>query len=856
MPDWNNVQIVQSPGVFTDTPSLDAFLLTKLDSDQSYINGFRDFFACPAFNGSSQRFHNTYYQGLLAFFSQQPQGPCPTPTPNIVICQQSCFLARDALQAIFSDVNVCSGQDVANNRQQTIQSYNDFCQRLPTDNCLQAIKSELSQCGFPLLQDARVYCDPALPGVGIQRQDPCCTIVNNPGAPVDPNASIFGDGNQGMGGLPISIIIAAAVGTVAALGIAGVVAFFLIRRRRQNAQPYSTSTTSNKVPRGFAFTGERRPSEQPLVSSPGSTGGRRRESYIPYPTSMVETNTNTAGTSFGFVREVSSSVADVPQRSSPTTTGDDPFTDTQLQQNTMYNSTITTTTLDPKADTLKNDSFFGGTSSLADYSNGGGLSEALSVIDGRMSTFTADPTTRESTYTAASSEPPNRESTYTDAARYSNMTGVSQVDPKGLFKMKVVYEYDASLPDELALAPGEIVTVTALFDDGWGHGILNGKRGAFPLACVAPLDGDAMPSTESRASYSSRRSSMRDSIIMKAEIVSITQLEPGSTMMPDFAAASIQRSAGVFSDVATLDTYLKQNLEPEQGYVNQFKQFYACPTWDGRGQRFHMTYFQAAMFHFSSAPIGKCAPPAQQVCQASCMAAHDALQAIFANPAACTAGQATQARTALLQQYMSVCSTLPTANCITAVQAEIMHCGFPLLADGQAHCARAPTDPCCQRLMGGTTPSPSSLGSAPAPSSSSRAPAPASSSAAPRPSASSTASAPLPGPSGAGGPRNEGNAEAAGKASAEQKAGGEHSKPAGEGGAAEGGAEGRTEAGEQKAPGEEKEEVNRVDKAGLAPQTTGVIFATVGGLVFLGVVNSVVFLFYKNRKNAAKGSEA
>ncbi|KAJ3191987.1 hypothetical protein HDU67_005654 [Dinochytrium kinnereticum] len=93
-----------------------------------------------------------------------------------------------------------------------------------------------------------------------------------------------------------------------------------------------------------------------------------------------------------------------------------------------------------------------------------------------------------------------------------SMNGTASMS--GMFKMQVVYDYTALMPDELDLEPGEIITVTALFDDGWGHGIIGESRGAFPLACVAPLDNNTGAGTSSNARLSilNRRSSLYSSM--------------------------------------------------------------------------------------------------------------------------------------------------------------------------------------------------------------------------------------------------------------------------------------------------------------------------------------------------------
>lgn len=43
-----------------------------------------------------------------------------------------------------------------------------------------------------------------------------------------------------------------------------------------------------------------------------------------------------------------------------------------------------------------------------------------------------------------------------------------------------LYSYEASKPDDLTLAEGDIIYLTHRHDDGWCEGVLNGSRGFFP----------------------------------------------------------------------------------------------------------------------------------------------------------------------------------------------------------------------------------------------------------------------------------------------------------------------------------------------------------------------------------------
>ncbi|XP_069021564.1 LOW QUALITY PROTEIN: ABI family, member 3a [Embiotoca jacksoni] len=52
--------------------------------------------------------------------------------------------------------------------------------------------------------------------------------------------------------------------------------------------------------------------------------------------------------------------------------------------------------------------------------------------------------------------------------------------PQYLDKVVALYSYEATKPDDLSLAEGDVIYLTHRHDDGWCEGILNGNRGFFP----------------------------------------------------------------------------------------------------------------------------------------------------------------------------------------------------------------------------------------------------------------------------------------------------------------------------------------------------------------------------------------
>ncbi|XP_041672961.1 ABI family, member 3a isoform X2 [Cheilinus undulatus] len=52
--------------------------------------------------------------------------------------------------------------------------------------------------------------------------------------------------------------------------------------------------------------------------------------------------------------------------------------------------------------------------------------------------------------------------------------------PHYIEKVVALYSYEASKPDDLAMAEGDIIYLTHRHDDGWCEGVLNGNKGFFP----------------------------------------------------------------------------------------------------------------------------------------------------------------------------------------------------------------------------------------------------------------------------------------------------------------------------------------------------------------------------------------
>ncbi|KAJ3332532.1 hypothetical protein HDU76_013908 [Blyttiomyces sp. JEL0837] len=554
---------------FNDTAGLDVFLMQHMDTNMDYKTGFRQFFNCPNWDGRMQRYHMTYYQGLLVYFAQNhgtTSCPPPSTTANKLICQQSCQLARTALSNILTNTTSCPGVDNGN-RASTLTQYDQFCKLLPT------------QCGFPIFDDASVYCAPGGQGAGVG--DGCCQnltpftgkpIVNNGGGgnggttatngngngngvSASPSVSMMatGDGmnnnnnngtaqnqgnnnNNGNGNsrtiiIGVSILVVTAIIVVASLGF-----FYMTRRRRQaggaggsNNGSSNGMNNNNNIRRNPSFipypstalqqggpnSGNMTQMEKGLAGGAAGMGNMGNNGYNGNMGGVANGAAGGAGgktaSSFGFLGYSSDRTSQFQPNNN-------------MNRNTMYT--------DVGTDASRQDSVMyavgGAAAGAAGMGMGMGMARNMNNNNSMYGSedqpdYTAPNGSRSTMMGMSSTGDDDDERApminggvggQEDYARAPSMMYMSEAGTAtggaaaGMFKMRVVYDYTAGMPDELSLEPGQLVTVTALFDDGWGHGIVNGARGAFPLACVAPLDGASETQEDPRGSIVSRRSSL------------------------------------------------------------------------------------------------------------------------------------------------------------------------------------------------------------------------------------------------------------------------------------------------------------------------------------------------------------
>ncbi|KAJ3018736.1 UNVERIFIED_CONTAM: hypothetical protein HDU68_011002 [Siphonaria sp. JEL0065] len=600
----------------SDTASMDAFLLARLDTNQAYVNGFKSFFDCPNWPGTGQRFHMSFYQGELIFLAQNnPKSPCPQPlsTQNAQLCQSTCLSAQQSLSAIFSNPSWCNqatSTAVKTNRDSTVQGYGQICALLPPSksNCIATVKAERQTCGFLVRSDAVAYCGDG--GAGVMTNDRCCQIFLN-GTGIAGSTGTGGVGAIGAGATtttsPKSIgvevngvttvgisnndtvsgivgsststppaggltatTIAIAVGfTGGLLIIAGLYFFIAYRKKRirdsqaeKPQQPNQSPTNifqdqPTNTQRQSYFAGaarDRETSQEQILSNaaPVPIGGvinKNRAGNAEY-----EEEFNYAPTNGSIARVSRSSFLRDVTLARPTRSQGQQLQQLQqpqrrsLQQQQDYRISVNEVNRNGNFASVYSDA---PSNYMSDYDNttnnqysmyskaqvdGGRINGGYTTMDSAISEAFKDKKSQYSSYVSeysdyqASEYQPvsyalpnnatkNQEGRGTDDAyldvltdNNNNRLSYTGTDDGGMFKVKVLFPYEKDMDDELALKPGEIVTVTNLFDDGWAHGICGNNRGAFPLACVVPLDSvdgsTSVMSESTRMSVLKRRSSL------------------------------------------------------------------------------------------------------------------------------------------------------------------------------------------------------------------------------------------------------------------------------------------------------------------------------------------------------------
>lgn len=268
IPEFASSNVLSSTS-FNDSRSFEAYLAGKADTNPEYQADFRQFFNCNNWNGQDQRFHMSYFASFILYSSAVPVGPCPAPplSTRMTLCRDTCVYARQALESLFNNPNVCAPLpfNATGNRERTLKSYEDYCNALPVSNtnegrCLPGLNIEMRNCGFYTLENAQQHCNSQTRD---REKDTCCNYLGQNNVNWLFDASIRGtatpNSNSNSKWYLYIGIACGAVLVVAALIALGYLVYKRLQQRRkrrklQELSPFSSaSNLSVKSPAKSPF---------------------------------------------------------------------------------------------------------------------------------------------------------------------------------------------------------------------------------------------------------------------------------------------------------------------------------------------------------------------------------------------------------------------------------------------------------------------------------------------------------------------------------------------------------------------------------------------------------------------------
>jgi SH3 domain len=169
----------------------------------------------------------------------------------------------------------------------------------------------------------------------------------------------------------------------------------------------------------------------------------------------------------------------------------------------------------------------------------------------------------------------------------------------------------------------------------------------------------------------------------------------GSQMCGPYADMQIQPLDGIFSDVASFDLFMNSVIDTNTSYIADYKTRYACPSFAGLGQRFHMSTYCGLFVNAASSNGCNSNAETIQICPATIATAISSLQSLYSS-SVCNQVSNT-ARTSFLQGYTTYQSRLSntSATCLQGFPSEIAQCGFFSMSEAVDYCSSNSSDPCC-----------------------------------------------------------------------------------------------------------------------------------------------------------------
>lgn len=160
----------------------------------------------------------------------------------------------------------------------------------------------------------------------------------------------------------------------------------------------------------------------------------------------------------------------------------------------------------------------------------------------------------------------------------------------------------------------------------------------------------------------------------------------GTTTCTMFSDVKVHPFANVFRDVPSFDKYIRDSFPTSPVYMNYFQQNYTCPSWDGTGLRFPVSFICGLIVDVSTTQFN-CNEPAQvkNICKSTALQTLSSYRSAFSNPELCTPG----GQRAIPQRYLSFVNGLAvdtpgSGSCFPGMAQEIRNCGMFLYSSAES----------------------------------------------------------------------------------------------------------------------------------------------------------------------------
>lgn len=436
---------VKTVANFTNINEFDDYMSKFVDTNQYYIDGFKESYGCDNYVGQSLRYHVS----SLCYYLVENSG-CDQPEDYVPFCGESCNEYITSAENTFSDSDICpftSSSDLVENRYRFNNGdYATYCRGIPsTDQCSIGIKSDVDMCGFVDKSFAQTYCDDAA-----NTNSECCERFRNS------NKSNT-----------LAIVLGVIFGILGLILLILLIVFIVRRRRAKKLEEQQDSY--------YSYTN----GETPI-------NGMSNKFDNPQPMNDISKDMYYAGTPISNYNGGMTGPRDPfnnsgMQMHQPLSEAPQPYArmySMEPQRNTAYTSTYSAA-----GNVYRNDSQ--NSNSLSDSAN-------------RQNTGSSNGNNQILS--------PGMQQNQANASAIAETPISGNVS---LVQMKCIEAYNPVLDDEIRLAPGDIITIDEEFDDGWavGRNESTGEIGAFPVACLVTFNDYDNMLNEGSLNFSTGRSS-------------------------------------------------------------------------------------------------------------------------------------------------------------------------------------------------------------------------------------------------------------------------------------------------------------------------------------------------------------